>query len=72
MSMFKNTIILILLALSSNAWSQTFYDASHPAFSYMGRTDNRNPKAVRFDWPGVAIACTFTGEQLTGLCLELA
>ncbi len=65
MSMLKNTIILILLVLSSNAWSQTFFDAAHPAFSYMGRTDNRNPKAVRFDWPGVAIACSFTGEQLT-------
>ena len=57
--------LFLLLITGSNSWAQIFFDASNPAFSYMGRMDNRNPKAIRFDWPGVAISCSFTGEQLT-------
>lgn len=59
------TTILLFAAIMIQAGAQQFIDASHPAFSYMGRTDNSNPKAVRFDWPGVAIACSFTGAELT-------
>lgn len=39
-------------------------DADHPAFSYFGRTDRSDPKAVRFDWPGVYLRCAFTGNTL--------
>lgn len=39
-------------------------DADHAAFSYFGRTDQSNPKAVRFDWPGVYLRCAFTGKTL--------
>lgn len=39
-------------------------DADHSAFSYFGRTDRSDPKAVRFDWPGVYLRCAFTGNTL--------
>ena len=40
------------------------YDADNSAFSYFGRTDRSDPKAVRFDWPGVYLRCAFTGNKL--------
>lgn len=40
------------------------FDADNSAFSYFGRTDQSNPKTVRFDWPGVYLRCGFTGSKL--------
>jgi len=40
------------------------FDADHAAFSYFGRTDRSDPKAVKFDWPGVYLRCAFTGNTL--------
>ncbi len=59
------TTFLLLILIALQAGAQQFIDASHPAFHYMGRTDSRNPKVVKFDWPGVAVSCSFTGSQLT-------
>jgi len=39
-------------------------EADNPAFSYFGRTDRSDPKVVRFDWPGVYLRCSFTGNAL--------
>jgi len=39
-------------------------DADNSAFSYFGRTDQSDPKVVRFDWPGVYLRCAFTGNTL--------
>jgi len=39
-------------------------DADNSAFSYFGRTDRSDPKVVRFDWPGVYLRCSFTGNTL--------
>lgn len=39
-------------------------DADNSVFSYFGRTDRSDPKAVRFDWPGVYLRCSFTGNTL--------
>lgn len=65
MSTTKTLFSLILFTISLCSYAQNFFDASHPSFHYMGRTDNSNPQAVRFDWPGVTISCAFGGNQLT-------
>ena len=39
-------------------------DADHSAFSYFGRTDQSDPKMVKFDWPGVYLRCAFSGNTL--------
>jgi lysophospholipase L1-like esterase len=60
-----NLLLLILWSFNQFIFSQTFFDASHPAFQYIGRIDHSNSKSVRFDWPGVYLRCGFTGEELT-------
>jgi len=67
--MYKKISLLILagmfLLLSAKAQQQIkLIDADNPAFSYFGRTDRSDPKAVRFDWPGVYLRCAFTGNTL--------
>lgn len=41
-----------------------FIEADNDAIQYSGRFDFSNPKAVRFDWPGVQIKCAFTGKKI--------
>ena len=67
--MLKKSVFLIFLL---NVFLMTveaqphvqLYDADNSAFSYFGRTDRSDPKAVRFDWPGVYLRCAFTGNTL--------
>lgn len=38
-------------------------EADHTYIQYSGRVDFSNPKAPRFDWPGVSISARFTGTR---------
>ena len=67
--MLKKSVILIFLwsFLLMTGVAQPcvqMIDADNSAFSYFGRTDRSDPKAVRFDWPGVYLRCSFTGNTL--------
>ncbi len=67
--MLKKSVFLILLwsvvLMTGVAQSRVqSIDAGNSAFSYFGRTDRSDPKAVRFDWPGVYLRCAFTGNTL--------
>jgi lysophospholipase L1-like esterase len=61
----KIFILFFLILSIKPAVAQQFIDASNDAFTFIGRVDDRNPRAVKFDWPGVAISCSFTGTDLT-------
>jgi len=67
--MLKKSVFLIflwsvfLMTVVAQPRMQMF-DADHAAFSYFGRTDQSDPKVVRFDWPGVYLRCAFTGNTL--------
>jgi lysophospholipase L1-like esterase len=60
-----NLLLIILWSFNQFIVSQNFFEASHPAFQYIGRTDHSISNAVRFDWPGIYLRCGFTGEELT-------
>jgi len=67
--MLKKIVFLILcwsVFLMTGVAQQRLqlFDADHSAFSYFGRTDRSDPKAVHFDWPGVYLRCAFTGNML--------
>jgi len=67
--MLKKSVLLIFLwsVILTTGVAQPraqLVDADNPAFSYFGRTDQSDPKVVRFDWPGVYLRCSFTGNML--------
>jgi len=67
--MLKKSVLLIFLwsVITVTGFAQPhlqMFDADNSAFSYFGRTDRSDPKAVRFDWPGVYLRCAFTGNTL--------
>jgi len=67
--MLKKSVLLIFLwsviLMTGVAQPRVqLIDADNSAFSYFGRTDQSDPKVVRFDWPGVYLRCAFTGNTL--------
>lgn len=46
------------------AGSAELVPADHPGISYTGRVDFSDPKAVRFDWPGILISANFEGPYI--------
>jgi lysophospholipase L1-like esterase len=57
-------ILLFLISGKNFAQNQTrFIEATNPAFQYIGRVD-KTTSAVNYNWPGVTISTTFTGDKL--------
>lgn len=48
----------------------TTIPADDPRLSYIGRFNFTNPAAPTFDWPGTAVALSFTGDSLTVLLAD--
>ena len=70
----KQTILFLLLVLSpifvsAGESSYVLIPADDAHIQYSGRIDFTNPKAPRFDWPGVSITVRFTGKAI-GFRLE--
>ena len=64
--MCKYLLIALILLSSFGVGAQekhNFVSADDADIGYMGRFDFSNPRAVRFDWPGVTIKCAFTGKK---------
>lgn len=65
--MGKYVLITLILFSSLGVRAQKevkFVGADNSAIDYMGRFDFSNPKAVRFDWPGVTIKCAFISKKV--------
>lgn len=63
----KGAICLLAIIFCNTVCAQSKLEIIEPNDSrihYMGRIDDSNPKAVRFDWPGVSISCAFKGSQI--------
>ncbi len=62
----KNLFLaLVLFQVCFSGFSQSrFIPATHEAFRYIGRFDNRNQGEVRFDWSGVYIQFNIRSTEL--------
>jgi lysophospholipase L1-like esterase len=62
---FYSSVLAILVALTSCEFFRrsSHIDPDDPNIEYIGRFDFRNPKSVRFDWPGVQIRARFEGTS---------
>jgi lysophospholipase L1-like esterase len=65
-----STGIIILAAICSgcaaiiNTSNSKLTSADDKGILYTGRVDRTNPKAVRFDWPGILISANFEGPYI--------
>jgi hypothetical protein len=56
---------LFLFIIAPMTWAQeTVVPADSPLIQYSGRIDFTDPKAPRFDWPGVSILVGFKGSSI--------
>jgi beta-glucanase (GH16 family)/lysophospholipase L1-like esterase len=62
-------LILFPTVLSAGALSYDLIPADDTHIQYSGRMDFSNPKAPRFDWPGVSVTVRFKGKAV-GFRLE--
>lgn len=58
-------ILLIFLTTNYTVQERSFISADNSAIDYMGRVDFSNPKAPKFNWPGVCVRFKFSGKSIS-------
>ena len=56
--------LLACMLLSQEIRAEKDIPPHHPYIHYVGRVDMSNNDTVRYDWPGVALMCNFSGRSI--------